>query len=66
MAPKFREILVLKYIEELDYASIATLLGIPKGTVMSRLHSGRKQLQTALLEYARRKGIVRPPEGVEK
>ena len=42
LAPKFREILVLKYIEELDYASIATLLGIPKGTVMSRLYHARR------------------------
>jgi hypothetical protein len=32
--------------------------------VMSRLHRGRKALQTELLEYARRKGILRPPSRV--
>jgi len=44
-----RETLLLREIEGLPYAEIAETLGIPKGTVMSRLHYARKQLQAILL-----------------
>ncbi len=40
-----RETLLLREVEGLSYAEIATTLDIPKGTVMSRLHYARKQLQ---------------------
>lgn len=43
-----REVLVLKEFEELKYREIADLLGIPVGTVMSRLYSARKRLADAL------------------
>ena len=44
-----RETLLLREIEGLPYAEIAATLGIPKGTVMSRLHYARKQVQQLLL-----------------
>lgn len=41
-----REILELKYLTGSTYAEIAEILGIPQGTVMSRLHSARHQFAT--------------------
>lgn len=46
----FREILVLREIEDLSYEEIARVLDIPKGTVMSRLSRARRQLQESLLQ----------------
>lgn len=45
-----RETLLLREVEGLSYAEIATALSIPKGTVMSRLHYARKQLQRLLVD----------------
>jgi RNA polymerase sigma-70 factor (ECF subfamily) len=45
-----REILRLRHMLELSYSEIADHLGVPKGTVMSRLHGARKQLRTKLEE----------------
>ena len=42
LQPDFREILLLKYFDKLNYGQIAGLLGIRKGTVMSRLYYARK------------------------
>ena len=55
----FREVVVLADIEGFSYKEIAELLGIPIGTVMSRLHRGRRQLQVKLWEYAKRAHYVR-------
>ncbi len=46
----FREVLVLREIEELSYEEIARALDIPKGTVMSRLSRARRLLYDALRE----------------
>lgn len=43
-----REILVLRDYQDLTYREIATVLGIPQGTVMSRLHAARARLRTIL------------------
>lgn len=57
---EFREVVVLSDVEGLGYAQIAETLGVPVGTVKSRLFRGRRQLQAALLDYAVEAGIVRP------
>ena len=61
---EYRTVVVMALVDELSYKEIATALTIPLGTVMSRLHRGRKLLQAALLEFARRKGIVKGPRSV--
>jgi RNA polymerase sigma-70 factor (ECF subfamily) len=43
-------------VEGLPYAEIAEIMGTPVGTVMSRLHRGKKLLKTLLSEYARQEG----------
>ncbi|MEL7058521.1 MAG: sigma-70 family RNA polymerase sigma factor [Acidobacteriota bacterium] len=45
-----REILVLRDYQDLSYADIASTLGIPLGTVMSRLHAARKALRRLLAD----------------
>jgi RNA polymerase sigma-70 factor (ECF subfamily) len=47
----FREVLVLREMEDLSYEEIASVLDIPKGTVMSRLSRARRQLQEELRQY---------------
>ena len=48
--PEFREILTLKISGDYDYQTLSELIGIPRGTVMSRLYHARKALQAALNE----------------
>jgi len=67
----FRAVVMLADIDGFSYKEIAEILSIPIGTVMSRLHRGRKQLQVALWEYARRARYVdgarpQPPESRSK
>jgi RNA polymerase sigma factor (sigma-70 family) len=45
---EFREVMVMRELEELSYKQIAEIVQIPMGTVMSRLGRGRKQLATML------------------
>lgn len=54
---KFRSTVLLD-VEGFSYKEIAETLGIPIGTVMSRLHRGRKFLQGRLYEFARERGIA--------
>ena len=53
LKPEHREILVLKYVQEYHYDEIATLLGIPRGTVMSRLYHARTALRQQYLNLDR-------------
>lgn len=50
---EFREILALKYMRGYDYEALAALLGIPRGTVMSRLYHARKAFHAAYLDGGR-------------
>jgi RNA polymerase sigma-70 factor (ECF subfamily) len=54
----FRLPVLLADLEGLSYKEIADILDIPIGTVMSRLHRGRKALEKALFEFARARGLV--------
>ena len=53
-----RAIVVLADVEELSYKEIADVVGCPIGTVMSRLHRARKQLQVSLQKHAVQLGII--------
>lgn len=44
LSVEFREVIVMRELEDLSYKQIAGIVGIPIGTVMSRLGRGRKQL----------------------
>jgi RNA polymerase sigma-70 factor (ECF subfamily) len=55
---QFRMAVLLADIEGFSYKEIADILDIPIGTVMSRLHRGRKGLQKKLWEYAVARGLV--------
>jgi len=52
LSDEHRAVVTLREIDGLDYEEIATALGIPRGTVMSRLFYARKVLQRALREIA--------------
>jgi RNA polymerase sigma-70 factor (ECF subfamily) len=61
---EFRIAVVLSDVEEFSYEEIAQMMGCPIGTVMSRLHRGRKLLQRALYNHALALGIVKGEEHV--
>lgn len=65
---EFRLIVLLADVEELSYKEIADTVGCPIGTVMSRLHRGRRLLKTRLIEQARTIGITGegPPRAEER
>ncbi len=54
----FRLPVLLADVEGFAYKEIAEMLDIPIGTVMSRLHRGRKAMQKALYDYARARGVA--------
>lgn len=55
----YRMAVVLCDLEEFSYKEIADIMDCPVGTVMSRLHRGRRMLQKSLREYAVEQGIVK-------
>ncbi len=55
---QFRLAVYLADVEGFSYKEIADIMDTPVGTVMSRLHRGRKALQKALAEYAGRRGVT--------
>jgi len=55
---EFREVVILSDLQDQSYADIAAVLGVPLGTVKSRLFRGRRLLQERLVEYARDAGLL--------
>ncbi|MDQ3131207.1 MAG: sigma-70 family RNA polymerase sigma factor [Acidobacteriota bacterium] len=55
---QFSDVVVLSDVEEFSYKEIAEFTGVPIGTVMSRLHRGRKLLRQELIHYAGNFGIA--------
>ncbi|MEE1622190.1 sigma-70 family RNA polymerase sigma factor [Zafaria sp. J156] len=54
---EFRLAVYFADVEGFSYKEVAGILGIPMGTVMSRLHRGRKQLRELLADYAAERGM---------
>jgi RNA polymerase sigma-70 factor (ECF subfamily) len=55
---EYRLAVVLSDMEDLSYGEISEVMGIPVGTVKSRLFRGRRQLQRQLYEYALEMGYI--------
>lgn len=60
LQPGHQEVIILCDVEDLTYKEIAAALGVPIGTVMSRLHRARSLLRAELATYADGCGIGRP------
>lgn len=60
LSPNHRQAIILREIHGLSYDEIADVLDVSKGTVMSRLHHARKNLQTQLKAYASNNGHIGP------
>ena len=54
LSPKFREVIILRDIQELSYEEISKIVRIPLGTVKSRVNRGRLKLQERLKPHLRR------------
>jgi RNA polymerase sigma-70 factor, ECF subfamily len=65
MPEDFRLVVLLADVEELSYQEIADVVGCPIGTVMSRLHRGRRLLKRDLFEQSRGLGILPPADPAE-
>jgi len=62
---EYRTAVVLSDIEGLPYAEIAEMVGVPVGTVKSRLFRGRRRLQEVLFDHAVEAGLIPASAGVE-
>ncbi len=62
---EFREAATLYFTQDMSYQEIADVLGVPVGTVRSRLHRGRKLLQKKLWRLAEDYGLVPEVEATE-
>ncbi len=60
---QFRMAVLLADVEGFSYKEIAEILDVPIGTVMSRLHRGRKALQKALYTFGTERGLVKDRNG---
>jgi RNA polymerase sigma-70 factor (ECF subfamily) len=59
MPEEFRMAVYLADVEGFSYKEIAEIVGVPTGTVMSRLHRGRKLLRESLSDYAKERGFTK-------
>ena len=58
----FRLVVELVDLQDFSYREVADILEVPLGTVMSRLYRGRRLLESALLDYGRRRNYLGPEE----
>jgi len=65
MPEEFRMVVYYAVVDGLPYAEIAEIMGTPVGTVMSRLHRGKKLLKKSLAEYAAQEGYAVNSDGQE-
>lgn len=63
MPEEFRIAVYLSDVEGFSYKEIAEITNVPTGTVMSRLHRGRKLLRTSLAAYAKERGFGKSNTG---
>ena len=64
LTTEHRQVIVLREVDGLGYGQIAQVLGVPRGTVESRLFRARQVLKHAMADYSppravRRSGVVR-------
>jgi len=58
LPPEYHPVVMLALVDEMSYRDISRALRIPMGTVMSRLHRGRKLLQSRLFDYVSHRHLV--------
>lgn len=58
LPPEFREMIVLRDLEGLGYKEVASVTGLPLGTVMSRLSRARDRLRDAALALSRKENLA--------
>jgi RNA polymerase sigma-70 factor (ECF subfamily) len=63
---EFRMVVYYAVVDGLPYSEIAEIMGTPVGTVMSRLHRGKKLLRILLAEYAIEQGYLSPEKQAQK
>jgi len=61
LSDQFREAIILVDVQDQSYEEAAAVIGVPVGTVRSRLFRGRRLLQESLIEHARDLGITTAP-----
>ena len=63
---RLRELLVLRELEDLSYRELADVMGVPMGTVMSRLSRARQAFRGALDNELKRSGTTTRPHARER
>jgi RNA polymerase sigma-70 factor (ECF subfamily) len=61
-----REVLVLRFLEELSYEEIGQIVGCPLGTVRSRIHYAKQALQRLVISSLKPEAHFAPPAGTRK